>query len=102
MKMPNGRMWESSTRFGPDPQYKVPVLKIVIGDDADDNSVMPSADTLWRPLPPLPTNWKTLLADRLIFEVERGSAGGEIEWLINGSGVRPTTNLVTPKNRARH
>ena len=34
MKMPNGRMWTNSTRFGPDPQYKVPVLKIVIGDDA--------------------------------------------------------------------
>ncbi len=34
MKMPNGRMWTNSSRFGPDPAYKVPVLKIVIGDDA--------------------------------------------------------------------
>ena len=102
MKMPNGRMWESSTRFEPDPQYKVPVLKIVIGDDAEDNSVMPSATTPLRPLPPLPANWKTLLDDRLIFEVERGSAGGEIEWLINGKRFDPNTNLRSLKNDAGH
>ena len=34
MKMPNGRMWANSSRFSPDPNYKVPVLKFVIGDDA--------------------------------------------------------------------
>ncbi len=34
MKMPDGRMWTNSSRFVPDPEYKVPVLKIVIGDDA--------------------------------------------------------------------
>ena len=34
MKMPNGRMWSNSSRFVPDPNYKVPVLKFVIGDDA--------------------------------------------------------------------
>ena len=34
MKMPNGRMWTNSSRFSPDPNYKVPVLKFVIGDDA--------------------------------------------------------------------
>ena len=43
MKMPNGRMWENSSRFAPDPDYKVPVLKFVIGDDAEDNSVIPTA-----------------------------------------------------------
>ena len=43
MKMPDGRMWTNSSRFSPDPKYKVPVLKIVIGDDAPDNSVMPAA-----------------------------------------------------------
>ena len=42
MKMPNGRMWSNSSRFSPDPNYKVPVLKIVIGDDAPDDSVMPA------------------------------------------------------------
>ena len=34
MKMPDGRMWANSSRFSPDPNYKVPVLKFVIGDDA--------------------------------------------------------------------
>ena len=27
--------------------------------------------------------------NRLIFEVKRGSAGGEIEWLINGKPFDP-------------
>ncbi len=44
MKMPNGRMWASSSRFSPDPNYKVPVLKFVIGDIAPDNSVIPDQD----------------------------------------------------------
>ena len=34
MKMTTGRMWDNSTRFSPDPNYKIPMLKIVIGDDA--------------------------------------------------------------------
>ena len=42
MKMPDGRMWLNSSRFFPDPDYKVPVLKFVIGDDAPDNSVIPT------------------------------------------------------------
>ena len=42
MKMPDGRMWTNSARFIPDPTYKVPVMKIVIGDDAADNSEIPS------------------------------------------------------------
>jgi hypothetical protein len=33
----------NSSRFSPDPNYKVPVMKIVIGDDAPDNSVIPPA-----------------------------------------------------------
>ncbi len=61
MKMPTGRMWSNSSRFSPDPEYKVPVLKIVIGDDAPDDSQIP---TRLRDLPPLPGNWKSLLDDR--------------------------------------
>ena len=81
-------MWDNSSRFPPDPNYKVPMLKIVIGDlpDETDNSVIPEG--IMRDLPPLPQDWKTLMDNRLIFEVQRGSAGGEIEWLING---RPST-----------
>ena len=42
MKMPDGRMWDNSSRFSPDPDYKVPVLKFVIGDDAPDDSRDPA------------------------------------------------------------
>jgi FtsP/CotA-like multicopper oxidase with cupredoxin domain len=100
MKMPNGRMWSNSSRFSPDPKYMVPVLKFVIGDVAPDDSVMPTAQTPLRPLPPLPSNWQSLLDNRSIFEVERGSAGGEIEWLINGKVFDPTTVATSLKNKA--
>jgi FtsP/CotA-like multicopper oxidase with cupredoxin domain len=100
MKMTTGRMWDNSTRFSPDPNYKIPMLKIVIGDDAPDNSVLPGPTTKLRDLPPLPSNWQTLLDDRLIFEVQRGSAGGELEWLINGKPFDPTTELVSLVNPA--
>ncbi|HET7474923.1 MAG TPA: multicopper oxidase domain-containing protein [Dermatophilaceae bacterium] len=97
MKMPNGRMWSNSSRFSPDPKYKVPVLKFVIGDDAPDDSEIPTA---MRPLPALPSNWQSLMSDRLIFEVKRGSAGGEIEWLINGVEFDPTKVATSLKNPA--
>jgi FtsP/CotA-like multicopper oxidase with cupredoxin domain len=97
MAMPDGRMWSNSTRFDPDPDYKVPVLKIVIGDLAPDNSVIPAK---MRDLPPLPGNWQSLLDRRLIFEVQRGSAGGEIEWLINGKPFDPNHIGTSLKNNA--
>ena len=97
MKMPDGRMWASSSRFSPDPKYLVPVLKFVIGDDAPDDSQIP---TQMRELPPLPDNWQSLLDNRLIFEVQRGSGGGEIEWLINGKPFDPTTVATSLKNDA--
>jgi FtsP/CotA-like multicopper oxidase with cupredoxin domain len=102
MKMPDGRMWSNSTRFDPDPNYKIPVMKIVIGDDAQDDSVLPGPTTKLRDLPPLPSNWQSLLDDRLIFEVQRGSAGGELEWLINGKPFDPTIELLSLKNKAGH
>ncbi|WP_260680751.1 multicopper oxidase family protein [Arthrobacter sp. KBS0703] len=97
MKMPNGRMWSNSSRFFPDPKYKVPVLKIVIGDTAQDDSQIPAA---LRPLPPLPSNWQSLLDNRIIFEVKRGSVGGETEWLINGKPFDPASVLASLKNPA--
>ena len=103
MKMPDGRMWSNSSRFSPDPNYKVPMIKIIIGDDAPDDSVMPAATTKMRDLPPLPTNWKNMLNDRLVFEVKRGSAGGETEWLINGRPFdpsRPETSLKNPAGKS--
>jgi FtsP/CotA-like multicopper oxidase with cupredoxin domain len=100
MRMTTGRMWDNSTRFFPDPNYKIPILKIVIGDDAPDNSVLPGPTKKLRDLPPLPANWQTLLDNRLIFEVQRGSAGGELEWLINGKPFDPTIELLSLTNKA--
>jgi FtsP/CotA-like multicopper oxidase with cupredoxin domain len=103
MKMPDGRMWTNSSRFSPDPAYKVPLVKIVIGDLPEkaglpkDESVIPAQ---LRALPPLPANWKDLLANRLIFEVQRGSAGGELEWLINGHEFDPAVVTTSLKNPA--
>lgn len=97
MKMPNGRMWSNSSRSSPDPGYKVPILKIVIGDPAPDYSLVPSR---LRPVPPLPTGWKTMMDNRMIFELERGSAGGESEWLINGEAFDPTKVTASLKNKA--
>jgi FtsP/CotA-like multicopper oxidase with cupredoxin domain len=97
MKMPDGRMWSNASRFSTDPKYMVPVLKIIIGDNAPDDSVIP---TQMRPLPPLPSNWQSLMDNRLIFEVQRGSAGGELEWLINGKPFEPATVATSLKNKA--
>ena len=101
MKMPDGRMWDNSSRFSPDPNYKIPVLKFVIdgGGMATDNSVMPTSTRKLRDLPPLPSNWKSMLDNRMVFEVKRGSVGGETEWLINGVEFNPTqviTSLANP------
>jgi FtsP/CotA-like multicopper oxidase with cupredoxin domain len=98
MKMPTGRMWSNSSRFSLDPNYKIPMLKFVVGDNAPDNSVIPTG--LMRELPPLPSNWQGLLDNRSIFEVERGGAGGEIEWLINGVQFDPTKVATSMTNGA--
>ncbi|NUR06138.1 MAG: multicopper oxidase domain-containing protein [Nocardioidaceae bacterium] len=100
MKMDTGRMWTNSSRFSPDPAYKVPMIKIIIGDDAPDDSKMPAPNQTLRPLPPLPKNWKSMLDNRLIFEVKRGSGGGEIEWLINGVEFNPEKVSTSLKNPA--
>ena len=103
MKMPDGRMWSNSSRFSPDPAYKVPVLKFVIaqGNPPQDDSILPiSGVTKLRELPPMPANWQSLMNNRMIFEVQRGSAGGEIEWLINGVPFDPTIPARSLKNPA--
>lgn len=100
MKMENGRLWSNSSRFEPDPAYLVPVLKFVIGDSAPDDSVVPAPGQLLRPVPPLPSNWRTLMANRMIFEVKRGTLGGETEWLINGEEFDPGRVARGKKNPA--
>jgi FtsP/CotA-like multicopper oxidase with cupredoxin domain len=113
MKMKDGRMMTTSSRTSLDPNYKVPMVKFVVGDDAPDASMMPgtTAEMKNRPdvysltkkladLPPLPSNWKSMLDNRLIFEVERGSAGGELEWLVNGRQFDPTVPATSFRNPA--
>ncbi|MDT7614679.1 MAG: hypothetical protein QOF00_2126 [Pseudonocardiales bacterium] len=101
MKMPDGRMWSNSSRFLPDPNYKVPMIKIIIDDgppERDDSIVFDQKPL--RALPPLPSNWQSMLDNRLIFEVKRGSAGGETEWLINDKPFDPLVNATSLKNKA--
>jgi FtsP/CotA-like multicopper oxidase with cupredoxin domain len=104
MKMTTGRMWDSA-----DPAYKVPVMKIVIGDDATDNSVDPttmpvqgtdSVGKQYRLREPQPfvDNYKSLIATARTFELQRGSAASdpETEWLINGQQFDPAKPLASP------
>jgi len=62
-----------------------------------DDSQIPKA---MRPIPPLPSNWQSMLDNRLIFEVQRGSAGGELEWMINGKAFEPDVVATSLKNKA--
>jgi len=74
-----------------EPNFKAPLLKIVIGDDAPDASIMP---TNLRPLPTVNTRKLGTLPQRT-FELQRGGQfGGEIEWLINGLPFEPTAPLA--------
>jgi len=81
-KMLDGRKLTNSTRIGLDPKYKVPLMKIVIGDDAPDDSIMPLPGQVLRPAPELPADLASLPQRR--FDLQRGGFGGEIQWLING------------------
>jgi FtsP/CotA-like multicopper oxidase with cupredoxin domain len=74
-----------------DPNYCVPIMKIVIGDIAPDVSQVPKK---LRPLNPIDPR---VLAEapRREFRLERsGHWGGEDEWLINGYPFDPTTPLA--------
>jgi len=95
MTMPDGRQPTRGIRMGnADPTYKVPLLKIVIGDDAPDDSVMPVPGSILRPAPSIPN--LSALPQRS-FDLQRGSGGGEVQWLINGFMFDPHIPLVTVK-----
>ncbi|MCY7394728.1 MAG: multicopper oxidase domain-containing protein [Nocardioides sp.] len=76
------------------------MLKFVIGDDAPDDSMMPGPGQLLRELPPLPSSWQSMLDNRLILEVKRGSVAGETEWLINGKPFDPAGVATSLRNNA--
>ncbi len=94
--MPDGRQATRGFRLGnADPTYKIPLLKIIIGDDAPDNSLMPVPGQTLRRAPAILGN-PALLPQRRI-DLQRGSAGGEIQWLINGFAFDPHIPLITVK-----
>jgi FtsP/CotA-like multicopper oxidase with cupredoxin domain len=100
LKMRDGRVPDS-----PDPSYKVPIMKIVIGDDALDYSLDYSrTPTALRALPAFPSDGElqTLLDNRRVFKLERGSSpdSPEFEWLINGEAFHPMRSLASPKKEA--
>jgi FtsP/CotA-like multicopper oxidase with cupredoxin domain len=76
-----------------DPNYRVPILKIVIGDSAPDNSVIPSR---LREMPIIDPRTLSSLPHR-DFEFDREAIGGEIEWVVNGLPFDPLTSLAFPK-----
>ena len=100
MKMPDGRMWSNSSRFIPDPNYKMPMVKFVIGDDAAGRQRDAGARRQLRDLPPLPANWQTMLDDRLIFEVQRGSRRRRDRVAHQRQAVRPDGRATSLKNKA--
>ena len=102
MKMTTGRMWDSA-----DPNYKVPIMKIIIEADAgraweaDDKSQIPPASQLLRGVPDLVPGAVAAINDKSIptFEFQRGSSSAdpETEWLINGQPFDPEKPLISPK-----
>jgi FtsP/CotA-like multicopper oxidase with cupredoxin domain len=95
MKMTTGRMWDAK-----DPSYKVPLVKIVIGDlpDEPDMSVIPYK---MRDTPPLVPGAVAAIKDKSIptFELQRGSSNAdpETEWLINGQQFEADKPLISVK-----
>jgi FtsP/CotA-like multicopper oxidase with cupredoxin domain len=94
LQMENGGRREDD-REGFNPSFVVPLLKIVIGDLAPDNSRVPYK---LRDLPEIDFS-KLGSMRRRSFELERGGGGGgspEDEWLINGRPFRPEHPLAFP------
>jgi FtsP/CotA-like multicopper oxidase with cupredoxin domain len=87
MKMTTGRMWDLA-----DPAYKIPVMKIVIGDAPSerDTSVIPAK---LRDVPDLVPGAAAAVEDKSIptFELQRGTSATdpETEWLPTGSPSSP-------------
>jgi FtsP/CotA-like multicopper oxidase with cupredoxin domain len=88
-------MWDSN-----DPNFKVPLMKIVIGDEPPepDMSRVPSK---LREVPDLVPGALSLAKSSSIptFELQRGSSNTdpETEWIINGIPFDPTKPLISPK-----
>jgi FtsP/CotA-like multicopper oxidase with cupredoxin domain len=93
MKMKTGRMWDSA-----DKNYKVPIMKIVIGGDPlePDASMVPAK---LREVPDLVPGWQQAIKGAPTFELQRGSSNAdpETEWLINGQQFEADKPLISVK-----
>jgi FtsP/CotA-like multicopper oxidase with cupredoxin domain len=98
MKMTTGRMWDAQ-----DPAYKVPIMKIIIGDDPPekDMSLIPYA---MREVPPMVDGYQTAVNNKNLptFELQRGSSNAdpETEWLINGQQFEADKPLISVKENS--
>lgn len=94
LDMPDGR----KPNFIPDGaplDYRVPMMKIVIGGNPPEPDVSKVLNNL-RPMPALPKN-KTGLPSRTFILERSGTAGGETQWVINGLEFDPLTPLALPQ-----
>jgi FtsP/CotA-like multicopper oxidase with cupredoxin domain len=95
MKMTTGRMWDNA-----DSNYKVPVMKIIIGDNPPepDMSIIPAK---LRDVPDMVPGAAASVKDKSIptFELQRGSSNSdpETEWLINGQQFEADKPLISVK-----
>jgi FtsP/CotA-like multicopper oxidase with cupredoxin domain len=94
-EMLDGRKPEREVDQDDDPRFQVPMMKIVIGDDAPDNSVMPRLNRPLRAMPRLPGNVNSL--PLRTFELSRGGPDAANQWVINGLPFDATTPLARPR-----
>jgi FtsP/CotA-like multicopper oxidase with cupredoxin domain len=98
MEMPTGRKPILPGEVGGTPNYCVPLMKIVIGDPAPDNSLMPvAAVTSLRPMAPLGPVLGTVPHRQFILSKGGGAPGPETEWLINNLEFDPLSPLAFPR-----
>ncbi|MFL5361089.1 MAG: multicopper oxidase domain-containing protein [Myxococcales bacterium] len=92
-QMLDGRKMTTKGDIGFDANVSVPMVKIIIGNTAVDNSVLPGPAKVLRASPDFRVEG---VAPGRDFTLERGGLGGETEWLINGAQFDPTKPLATP------
>ena len=101
LQMDTGRL-PTFNKPGDTLTYKVPMMKIVIGGrpPEPDASANIQAGTPLRPMPAIPANRTQPPAYDRSFTLQRGSGGGETEWLINGLQFDPLNALAVVKRGA--
>jgi FtsP/CotA-like multicopper oxidase with cupredoxin domain len=100
LQMTQGRRPDARDEEEFDPNFRVPILKIVIGDLAPDQSVLPTPAVRLRPMPNLPRPFTGLTRRKFILSSnENGST--EERWMINGTPFNPLIPLArVPKGSA--